>query len=304
MQKETTGIMHLLTKGLTKNKKVNMTNISGKEVPFEVQDIGSSLLISNKELKTLIPNPENRLGINKDITTPEKRAQNRQRRLVKSMKKHGFLKEYPILIFDDPESTELMICNGHNRWQVACDLGLDGWVQFTEISDIAVHAKAQNAATPWNINDFVDCKANKGYKEAKILRYVSNKYGLSISLSIQLLTKKKLSGASAENMINEQNIVIKDFPWAEKIAQQVHELCGIITHIKGQKLQQSLVKCMEAPMQNGLVYEHERMKTKLEYQYGKMVPVTTIRDYLRQLQDIYNHKTKFEDRFYFPIQHK
>ena len=293
-----TGIMHLLSKISKKHplsKKVNMTNISGVEVPFVVMDLGTSMLISNDELKTLEPSEENRLGITEHSASIEKRAKNRQRKLRVSMKKHGFLKEYPILITED-----LRICNGHNRWQVACELGLSAWVQFTEIEDVATHAKAQNSATPWNINDFVTAKANKGYKEAKIVKYVSERYKLSVSTTIQLLTKKRLNSNSAESMIIDQEIVIVDYPWAEKIAMQVHELCLILnTHVQGQKVQQSLIKCMEAPEQNGQVYNHERMKTKLEYQYGKLVPVTTMKDYLRQFQDIYNHKCQHKDKFFF-----
>lgn len=285
-------ITNLLTK-ININKKVDMTD--NKTTPFVVMDEGRSMLISNKELKDLIPSEENRLGITEHSASIEKRAKNRQRKLRISMKKHGFLKEYPILITED-----LRICNGHNRWQVACDLGLDAWVQFTEIEDVATHAKAQNSATPWNINDFVTAKANKGYKEAKIVKYMSERYKLSVSTTIQLLTKKRLNSSSAESMIIDQEINIVDYPWAEKIAKQVHELCLILnTHVQGQKVQQALIKCMEAPEQNNKIYDHERMKTKLEYQYGKLVPVTTIKDYLRQFQDIYNHKCQHKDKFFF-----
>jgi len=285
-------ITNLLTK-ININKKVDMTQ--NKTTPFVVMDEGKSMLISNKELRDLIPSEENRLGITEHSASIEKRAKNRQRKLRISMKKHGFLKEYPILITED-----LRICNGHNRWQVACDLGLDAWVQFTEIEDVATHAKAQNSATPWNINDFVTAKANKGYKEAKIVKYMSERYKLSVSTTIQLLTKKRLNSSSAESMIIDQEVNIVDYPWAEKIAQQVHELCLILnTHVQGQKVQQALIKCMEAPEQNNKVYDHERMKTKLEYQYGKLVPVTTIKDYLRQFQDIYNHKCQHKDKFFF-----
>ena len=87
-------ITNLLTK-ININKKVDMTQ--NKTTPFVVMDEGKSMLISNKELRDLIPSEENRLGITEHSATIEKRAKNRQRKLRISMKKLVPRLVYPIL---------------------------------------------------------------------------------------------------------------------------------------------------------------------------------------------------------------
>lgn len=233
---------------------------------------GTLIKVSATELKSLLPNNANRLaGVAK--TTHRSRL----RRITESMRKFGFKKAFPIVINDD-----FVICDGHHRAEVACSLGIEGYVLVDPDAKVEDYAEMSAATNRWSVSDFVKAQVNNNSKGAQILEYLMNKFGFNPVLICRIEFERSLKIPTIIEMITQDHLHFKNVNLIEDQCEHIAQCQELIPH-KQDKIKMAIAQMMEHEN-----YSKKRMIQKLRERGGEVYPSMNVKNYVEQLSRIYN----------------
>lgn len=201
-------------------------------------------------------------------------------RLRRSISEKNLLEYNPIIVNEN-----FQIIDGQHRFEsakssnepiyyvVGNGLGFDDVVRLnTNVKD-------------WGINDYLNSYCDLGYEEYIKTRKFANKFGLSVSNSIAILSIKGWITKAGYKDFKEGNFEITNMEKATEFAQRLREIAPFCTlnTWKDRDFIRALSKCYAEDI------DHDELMNKVQQHIYPIHRRANITEYLRQFEDIYNH---------------
>ena len=209
-------------------------------------------------------------------------------KLRESIKTNDLTIAYPIVV-----DKKFNIMDGQHRY-IACT-ELNKPIHYIVIGefDIRVIADVNNSQSRWNAYDYLNAYCELGIHEYKVFAGFMKRNEFNFSVTLLSLVGKL--GGTLYNEFRRGNFKHGDLKKADIVASRVHSLKEHVPFYKNREFVLALMKCMEHPD-----YDHKRMLKKMYHVGGSTLKKSTNeKDYLRQLEDVYNWHTKDENRVRF-----
>lgn len=196
-------------------------------------------------------------------------------KIKKSLLEQGWLPDFPMLVDED-----FNIIDGQHRFIAAKELGIKIPVKISKAFTDQQMIVINNATKRWTDKDFIAYRAKKGDVSARKLTTLCNRYNLTVRAAMR--------AASLYTKCSIREAVLPDFDFnkAEKIVEQILEICEVIKEKSG-RLMESLSTFVKHPD-----YDHERMLNKLSNQLDRFHKCNTVGAYLELFENIYNYQSK------------
>ena len=199
----------------------------------------------------------------------------------------------PIVVND-----KIQVVDGQHRLQARKELGLP--VYYIVINGLGLREtqRVNSAAKNWNDKDFLDSFIAQNYANYKTYKKFRETYQFGHTDTLNMLSGKNtnIGGANSNQEFREGEFCVSPAnlaqatDWAEKIYQIEPYYKGF----KRRSFTSSMIICFRHDQ-----YNHEEFISKLSYQSSKLVDCTSIQQYLRIIDEIYNFKRKPEDKIRF-----
>lgn len=187
------------------------------------------------------------------------------------------------------------VIDGQHRLEVAKNNNLDIYFVVVQDADLdEVHLLNANNRS-WVMKDYLDSYIAKGKQNYIALKEFSDTYNLPLSVSMTLLTKQ-VSHARGDLIRDFKNgdFKITDYEWGSDIADKLAEL---VPFTEG-----STANHREFIYALTLVYDvisHKKLIEKLRNNpHLRLKRSITLRNYLRQFEDVINYKAKKRKTLY------
>lgn len=200
--------------------------------------------------------------------------------LLESMKKYGYIKEYPIICLRNGSNT-LYVKDGQHRLAFAEELGLPVWYTVTDLDfDIAM---VNNGQSPWVIRDYAEKFASNGLKAYQELIEFSDSHGLSIGVCASLLGGT-VSFSNVRNVYYAGEFKIKDLDFANTVASLYAHYKSLSSAVANMRFLQACVAiCRVADL------DIDRMYRQGEKCRDKLVAYSNRDAYMQMLEEVYNY---------------
>lgn len=205
-------------------------------------------------------------------------------KLVRSMRLNGYMHAFPIIVTPD-----LLVVDGQHRFNACRRLKLPIFyvVQNKKIENIL--PLINNTQLKWNIVDWINYYAQNGNENYILFQSFCTKYSLSPNSGIIILFKG-MTGGSQTYMLQEGllNFSQEDFETCSAIATKVKSILQIL------KINSGKLICAIVFLLFHEQFDIKILFKKLEYLARTFQKTTNTREYLKQLQEVYNHKSRLD----------
>jgi hypothetical protein len=201
------------------------------------------------------------------------------------------LKYCPILVTQ--QSDHLRIIDGQHRFWVAKELKSNVWYIIAEELDLLEIAKINNNTSRWSNNDFMNCFTQQGNTHYEKLRAFQELYDLPLSNSVKLLEFGKLNVAGMESRNFQKGTFQVKF---ETEAREFVEQCKRFAWFKGWKSRSFMLAIQKVIDAKAVMYPE--FAERIERHKEALIRQTSFKDYLSNLEDIYNVRLKDRKRIY------
>lgn len=205
-------------------------------------------------------------------------------KLCMSIMKNGYMAAFPIIV-----SPEMTVIDGQHRFNACKRLKLPiiYIIENKKIQDIL--PAINNSQLRWTIKDWINYHAQNGNENYKKFQFFIEKYCLSSTNGAIILFKGKTSGSQSK-LFTDGNLQFTDENFSEcgQVAENVKKITRILKIDSG-KLIAAIVFLI---FHNA--FDIKQLLKKLEYQARTFQKTTNTREYLKQLQEVYNYKSKIE----------
>jgi hypothetical protein len=204
--------------------------------------------------------------------------------LLESMKKYGFLVEFPIVVSAPNKSGKRTVEDGQHRLLFAEQLGLPVfWVEKSQDFDIAV---INSTAKTWSLPDYARKYAANGLDAYKDGLEFAERNRLPIGTAFALL-----SGTTTFSNFQEEfrsgNFTVKDRKWADDVAGIYVPMVALAPEIRNARF---IGACMAVCRVE--LFEPKRLLENARRCREKLVPYSTQEAYLNMLESVYNFGRK------------
>lgn len=203
------------------------------------------------------------------------------KRLQESILENNLLFANPIIV-----SGDYAVIDGQHRLEVARKNNLD--IYYIIVPDkeaLKVVKKLNTRVKSWSLGNFIDSNIELGIVDYQILKDFSKKYGITPSIAADLLQGKTSgytrSHASAE--LKEGNFKIKGLTGAIKLADA---LVLVRPYVGNAWKDRAFLKALQLAFK---VVGSKKMVKRLSTSPLKIVRQAGVKEYLRNLEEIYNH---------------
>lgn len=217
------------------------------------------------------------------------------RSIEESMEQRGnLLPLYPIIV-----TAEGAILDGQHRYLAARNVGCTLYYVISDLLDISDVADLNTLQKGWRINDYVQYYADKEVQDQASprpyvhLRAFCGRFDLPVTYALELL-----QGSGGSTRKNELRSGKMSYPDAEQEVFAI-KVAKIYKQLRDQGFQflksivfvRALKECLRHPE-----FDTEIFWERLERQRWKLGRQPSKEDYLRSIQDIYNHHVPSEHR--------
>lgn len=203
----------------------------------------------------------------------------KHRKLEESMKKYGFLEEFPIIVFRNGHD-KLVVKEGQHRLAIAEKLGLP--VYYIESKTDFDVAEINTTPINWLLRDYAEKYASNGIKSYEEGLAFAEQHKMPIGTAFSLL-----SGTTTFSNFKEQftngTFKVKDRTWAEAVANVYTHLVAMSKAVRGVAMIEACMAVCRVPE-----FDAKRLLRGAEKCREKLVSYSTRDAYLDMLQDIYN----------------
>lgn len=223
----------------------------------------------------------------KILTSNRKVSKAHVRALVRSMEANPELFEFrPILV-----NEAMFIIDGQHRFTAAQQLGLPVWyVVGKDLTIKDTQAMNMNQRN-WTPIDFARSHAALGKEEyQKYLKFREEYHHFEHGIVMGLLTGGLGGNSVTSNKFKNGDLVVDDLENSEDTADQLEEVLGVVKPIMSAHQSAGLLQAALRMMRHE-DYNHEQfikhLKQQVEIRYRP-----NAKEYLRDLEDIYNYNMK------------
>ena len=199
--------------------------------------------------------------------------------LVDKIKKgENFLKYCPIMVDE-----QMRILDGQHRFFAAKRAGVHIWYNIVVGKvNLDTVARINESQKKWQPSNFIHMYADMGYVEYRTFEeFISKDRGYHLSPSTGLL----LFGNQSMKTLRTGDLQIVDLLYSEKIADALLDVQKYVKFATYNRFANAFKRVFEHDE-----YDHKRMLSKLEQRRHTIKKLTTVTDYIRLLEGIYNYK--------------
>ena len=207
------------------------------------------------------------------------------KRIKESVEKNG------PLVFIMVVNNTFEIIDGQHRFIVWKELGLPvNYIVKNNYGLAQVHTFNQNTKN-WGMNEFMNSYVKMKYNDYEIYKFFKNQYKFGHGETLSLLNGSNFSNNTRGfEDFRLGRFKVKDLPKATEIAERVYDF---EPYYEGFKRRCFVFAIMKLSKLDGM-YDHSQMINKISYQSAKLTDQSTVADYLRKLEEIYNYKSRTE----------
>ncbi len=206
-------------------------------------------------------------------------SEKNHRGLLDSMKRHGFLQEFPIVVVRDKRG-KLIVKDGQHRLAFAEMLGLPVyWVEATNDFDIAI---VNSAAKPWVLRDFAQKHAANGNQDYINAIAFADRYRMPVGVAFGLLAGTASATNCKEDLVSGK-WKPKDEEYAQRVASLYSQTIGLSASVRTSRfLEACMAVCRVAE------FDEQRFLQNAKRCREKLVSYSTREAYLDMMEDVYN----------------
>ncbi len=221
--------------------------------------------------------------------------QNHIARLTNSIAKNNMLAENPVIVNERFE-----VIDGQHRLEVAKNNKLDVYYVIKDNTSLADVQQLNTASKPWSMVDFLESFIALGNEDYLELKEYCLETGLSITNAMMMLSGGSFTNHSSFRESNrksfkEGNWKVLDREYASQMADKLSEIKKVpgVAYLYSDR--QFLIAIMKLDKKG----DFNRLIEKLNVTGRKIVKQVNIREYLHELEEVYNYDVKIgRVRFY------
>lgn len=166
------------------------------------------------------------------------------RKLYASMKQHGFLKQYPLLV--EKNGRGYIIKAGHHRFTVARELQIPFYFLIIEAGASLTLTEAEESTKPWTLADFINGFAKDGRTDYVDARAFAECYKLPEALAFAWLWGES-DTSNQQARIKSGEFKIRAAEKAEKVAKCYAQVIEAFPVVKGGAMAKALWAAFAVP---------------------------------------------------------
>jgi hypothetical protein len=205
----------------------------------------------------------------------------KHRKLEASMKKHGFIEGFPVIVGRDPKNN-LIVKDGQHRLAIAEKLGLS--VYYVEVQTIFDVAEINTTTETWRPIDYAQMYADNGLKPYQRGLEFAKQHNLSIGMAFALLAGT-LGYSNIQDAFKSGHFQIKDQLFADSVAHIYVPLVTMCKEIRSSRLLEACMAVCRVPD-----FDANRLIRGASHCREKLIAYATKDAYLDMLEDIYNFR--------------
>lgn len=206
------------------------------------------------------------------------------RGLLNSMKAHGFIPEFPIVVTRS-KNGKLIVKDGQHRLLFAETLGLPVyWVEASNDFDIAI---VNSAAKAWVLKDYAQKHAANGNQNYVDAISFAERYRMPIGTAFGILSGTCSPGNIKNDMVSG-SWKIKDRDYAERVAMIYSQTLLLNSELRNARFLEACMYVCRIPD-----FDDNRYISNARRCREKLIPYSTREAYLDMIEDVYNfHRSK------------
>ena len=183
----------------------------------------------------------------------------------------------------------LRVLDGQHRLIAAQKANAHIWYNIrSRKTSLEVVARINDCQKSWKPDDFVFMYLTLGNVHYKAFWEFYKGYGLSASTGLILF------GGQSMRSLRDGALKVVDILKAEEMADALMDVKKYVPFADYNRFASAFVRVFE-----NKEYNHNRMLTKLRQRKDVIRKLTTVEDYMRMLEDIYNHKLPITGKIRF-----
>lgn len=200
------------------------------------------------------------------------------------------LKCCPVLCVEN--KGRLDIIDGQHRFYVSKKIHSPVYYTISESMTLYDIAKINSNTEKWKANDYVNCYVQLGNPNYKILQSLLDEYPLPISTAIGLLACGKIGGGGRDKSSFERGL------FEVKNENEAISLCKAVSQFTfNKKYSRDFMRAIEM-VREGNKISLEELTEKVNVNIEKLSNQSSYKDYLLNLESIYNIKKSIRSVIY------
>lgn len=206
-------------------------------------------------------------------------------RLAESIQEKNLLPQNPIIVSED-----MRVIDGQHRLKVAEILSIPIYYTVVDQGTLLDVQRLNSNVRQWTLMDFLDSYIAIGKEDYKTLKDFSDKYGVSLSNSIVLLTGGFYAMKDSKRLDLFRNGYFKanHKEYASTFAKRLTEISNYISD--GVRDDREFIKSLDKMYKTGI--KHELLMEKLLKSGHIIKRCLGMKEYIRELEDVISWKNK------------
>lgn len=224
----------------------------------------------------------------KTIVGNRQRSQTHLKNLAASIGQTNLMEYQPIVVNEKFE-----VIDGQHRLAVAKQNNIPVYFVVVDGATLADVQLLNSNLKPWSMQDYLESHIATGNDDYKMLKDFAGHYGLSLSVSMTLLSGTSLKPHDLIQKFKDGQFKVVNLKRAIETADKLLELKP---YTEGDTW-----KAREFITALHMVYrkiDHKRLLAKVRLHKQKIGRKALVKDYLREFEDICNYRTRNTLRFY------
>lgn len=223
------------------------------------------------------------MGGNREI------SQSHVNKLVASITNNNMLDANPIMVTGDG-----VVIDGQHRLEAAKQLGVP--ISYVIVQgDLRVVQALNSNAKQWSISDYVESYIELGRGEYSALKDFKNKWGVGFTMAAALLMGKYNGDGDKAREIRNGTFKIVDVDWANLVMEWVDSFSEYADNVV--RRNRSFISAVIVLMESKKI-TLTKLKHKLTVYAKPLVRYNSRADYMRQIEEIINFKSKSQMRIF------
>lgn len=210
-------------------------------------------------------------------------------RLRKSIAKKNLLHLNPIIVNEKME-----VIDGQHRLTVCKHLGLPVYYIVGKGLSFNDIVQMNSNVSDWGIGDYLESYCEQGYDDYITVKSFAQKWGLSTSNAIAILTMSGTVTRAGYKAFKEGEFEIIDLKASEKFVERLKEIAPFTT--RNTWKDRDFIRALSTAYSKGI--DADRLLAEIGQSKNPLHRRGNVTEYLRQFEDIYNTNLQNRVRLY------
>ena len=208
------------------------------------------------------------------------------RKLKRSIEAENLLECTPIIV-----TPEYVVIDGQHRLQAAKELGVPIYYVVHDNMSFSTMTVLNTTSKNWTLLDFANAYAVKGNKSYTYVLQLCDELKMNVSTALRLLLNKRVvsdrSGShvtpTATFKEGKLSLSLADFIRARETGSKILSLSDYVKSCRSAIFVTTMMRLFENPE-----FDLDRLESQLFNTQKELASRGTIKDYLRDIEDVYN----------------